>query len=122
MPGLARRCAADQLPGNDMALKIALGLDALLLASLLGIAAPTLAQPAAGSFYVRGSVGVAAQSQKDWNADIQAVESKFQFGLIPPDYYTFGAAIPFGREVGYQVSNAISCSESPFRQQWTVCY
>jgi hypothetical protein len=80
----------------------------MLCVTFLVAASTSHAQPLPGSFYLRGSVGVATQSLKDWNDDIRADEQFLQSQGVPASFDEFGTGFPIGIEGGFHVSDIVS--------------
>ena len=70
------------------------------------LAAPALAQPRPGSFFVRGSMGEASKSLNDWNDEIRADHETYGRSLLGSGDLPGG--IPLGVEAGYNVSERYS--------------
>jgi hypothetical protein len=89
-------------------------------AAVLVADAASQAQPLPGAFYIRGSVGLAAQSLKDWNDDIKADEQLLLSVGIPASFETFGPGFPIGLESGYQISDVVSLGAALTYQKASV--
>jgi hypothetical protein len=89
-------------------MKIVCGIPCVVVALLLS-QIPAFAQPPASPTYIRGSVGVATQSLKDWN---DAIEEQEQFlrsvGAPVNSWDKLGAGFPVWIEVGSRISNTVS--------------
>lgn len=80
----------------------------LLITPLLIGAGPVAGPPPAGTFFVRGSVGIATQSLKDWNDEIESDERVLRSAGVPVRLERLGAGHPLGIEVGYALTPAVS--------------
>lgn len=78
------------------------------LAVLVVLSVSQASQASETVFYVRGSVGIASQSLKDWNDEIKDDEQVVRSAGIPASFDELGAGFPIGLEVGVMITDAIS--------------
>jgi len=91
-----------------------------LLALSTSLALPVRAEPGSRPIYVRGSIGLAAQSLSAWNEDIREDERFFQSQGIPVSFEEFGPGNPLSLEAGYRVNSMISIGGSVSYQKASI--
>ena len=89
-------------------MRIVCGIPCVVVALLLS-EIPAFAQPPANPIYIQGSVGVATQSLKDWNDEIDEQEQLLRSAGAPVNKWDkLGAGFPVGIELGSRISNTVS--------------
>ena len=80
---------------------------ALLLLATLAAPRHARAEGSVGSFELWFHQGIATQSLKDWNDQLDLINQGLQFFGLPDRMENLGNAIPFGMELNYRVKERI---------------
>lgn len=91
----------------------------LVLLALCASHVPTQAQPPPGTFFIRGSAGLATQSLTDWRNSIDFQKQALQSAGFPGTWKNIGPAFVPSFEFGYMVSDVVSVGAGVSHQKGT---